>query len=204
MVFGKPKKVGMKPAKKVKVPKAETAAGEVNTIEEVASVEQQPPKRKSAKLETPPQSPRKATVPPSPGKQKINLLASELRFMNKLTGWYVKAVGDGENTFHMAKKVFHAKLNVIEKAARRKVKPITPRQELNRLWNAESTLHKAHVCFVLVREQAALECVKQRDCHLVLLEAKLRRMSSRLKKQSPKQKGVMGSPIARFKCMHRK
>ena len=42
MVFGKPKKVGMKPAKKVKVPKAETAAGEVNTIEEVASVEQQP------------------------------------------------------------------------------------------------------------------------------------------------------------------
>ena len=41
----------MKPAKKFNVPKAETAAGEVNTIEEVAPVEQQPQKRKRAKLE---------------------------------------------------------------------------------------------------------------------------------------------------------
>jgi hypothetical protein len=121
MVFGKPTLFGMKPAIKFKVPKAETAAGEVNTIEGVAPVEQQPQKRKSAKLETPPPSPRKATVPPSPGKQKINHLASVLRFMNKMAMETAKAVGDGENTFDMAKKLFLAKLNVIEKAARRKV-----------------------------------------------------------------------------------
>ena len=204
MAFGHAKKVGMKPAKKAKVTKAETVAGEVNTFEEVAPVEQQRQKRKSAKLETPPPSPRKATVPPSPGKQKINHLGEVLRFANKMAMESAKAVGDGEKNFDMAKKLFNAKLNVIEKAARRKVKPITPRQELNRLWRAESTLHKAHVCFVLVREQAALACVKQRDVHIVLLEAKLRRMSSRLKKRCPKRSGVMGSPIARFKCMPKK
>ena len=70
--------------------------------------------------------------------------------MNKMAMVAAKAVGDGRKTFDTAKKLFHAKLNVIEKAARRKVKPITPRQELNRLWNAESALHKAegtsHIC----------------------------------------------------------
>ena len=54
MAFGHAKKVGMKPAKKAKVTKAETVAGEVNTFEEVAPVEQQRQQRKSAKLETPP------------------------------------------------------------------------------------------------------------------------------------------------------
>ena len=98
----------------------------------------------------------------------------------------------------MAQKLCNAKLNVIEKASRHKVKPITPVQQLNRLWRAESTLHKAHACFELIRKQAALACVKQRDVHLDLLEAKLRRMSSRLKKRWPVTKWRYGQPDCTF------
>ena len=59
---------------------------EVNTIEEVTLVEQQPRQRKRAKLETPPNSPRKAPVPPSPGKQEVNHL-SWRRCCSSQTRW---------------------------------------------------------------------------------------------------------------------
>jgi hypothetical protein len=56
MAFGKPKKIGMKPSKKAKVPKAETAAAEVSSMEALPPAEQQPRLRKPVSHETPPSS----------------------------------------------------------------------------------------------------------------------------------------------------
>ena len=56
MAFGKKKSAGMKRAKKKTVQEVETVAVGVKGMKEVAPAEERAPRRKSAKLETPPMS----------------------------------------------------------------------------------------------------------------------------------------------------
>ena len=126
MAFGKTKKgncVGMKTKKNKNVPQAATVAGEVNTIEEVAPVEQQRRRRKSAKLETPPHSPIKARVPPSQDKIKMNAFAACAReFMRNAHG-YSLALKKMEKEHLLKQKLFRAKLNKIGKLGSKEGKP---------------------------------------------------------------------------------
>lgn len=195
MAFGKPKKVGMPKRRKTKVVAAPAVAEEVVPIESnvPAGVEASPPRAPK------PEPPAAARVLPSPGKKKINHLAQLLRFAKADAMGMAKAVGDMETKFEVAKKVFNAKMKNIEKLSSRKQNPITPRQQLNRLWDAERALQKEHLAFVYMREAAALACCKARDMLIVLLEHKLKRMS-RVRPCKRRNRGAgFGSPSARIK-----
>ena len=89
MAFGKGKSVGMKRAKKKPLPEAETVAARVKGMEEVVPAQERAPRRKSAKLETPPASPGKARVPPSPCKIRLNAFAAcarEFKMVDLMVG----------------------------------------------------------------------------------------------------------------------
>lgn len=70
------------------------------------------------------------------------------------------AVGDGEQALAIAKKLMHGKLTAIEKLAARKLNPMpirnTPRQELNRIWNASDANQKVVLRLHVLRWCAAL------------------------------------------------
>ena len=72
------------------------------------------------------------------------------------------AVGDGEQALAIAKKLMHGKLTAIEKLAARKLNPMpirnTPRQELNRIWNASDAYQKVVLRLHVLRWRAALGC----------------------------------------------
>ena len=146
-----------------------------------------------------------ARVPPSPGKQQVNGATMVLKWAKQDAHAMFLEVGAQEKAFEVAKNVFHAKLGAIERATRPgKKKQITPRQELNRLWMAERSLQKAHVVFVLVREEAAKADCRAADAMIELLQLKLRRMS-RVGVWWQKKRGLgLASPTARFKFGLRK
>ena len=203
MAFGKGKSVGMKRAKKQTVPEAETVAGELNTIEEVAPVEQQPHRRKSAKLATPPPSPVKARVPPSLNKIKMNAFAACAREIKMQAKWKASALKNMEKEHLVKQRLFYIKVNKIGKLGSRKVNPITPRQELNRLAMAERGWFQDVLKLHVMRWHAAMADACGKDAKIDWLEEKLRRMSRQQHRAKGKRSGVLGSPIARFKFMSR-
>ena len=121
MVFGKPKQVGMQPVKKANVPGRSI------------------PLRRSPWSSNSPDNANAQSWRPLQTHLAKHLCRHHLASKRSTTSAGVGVAvhkqdghaggqgGNRENAFDMAKKVFHAKLNVIEKAARRKVKPITPR-----------------------------------------------------------------------------
>ena len=67
------------------------------------------------------------------------------------------------------------KCEAIDRAGKRKRKPLAPYKVLNKLWAAESALKEAHLRHVVSRWKTALDTVKLRDAQNVVLHAKLRR-----------------------------
>jgi len=204
MAFGKGKRVGMKRAKKMTVPEAETVAARVKGMEEVAPAEERAPRRKSAKLETPPMSPVKARVPPSPNKIRLNAfaaVASEFKMQAVVAAMVLRE----EEKKHLVKeRLYDAKMNKISKLGSRKLNPITPRQELNRLWKAETAFLMDVLKLHIMKWHVAQKAERAKDAQIDLLQEKLRRMSLQCRRSKGKRSGVLGSPIARFKCMSRK
>eukprot|EP00966_Prymnesium_polylepis_P027767 641772-Prymnesium_polylepis.1 len=145
-----------------------------------------------------------ARVPPSPGKQQVNRAAGALKWAKQKAHAKALAVGDAEKRFWAAKATFKSKLDAIERATRGKTKRLTARQELNRLHLAERALQQAHLEFLYVREECALECVRARDVMIALLELKLRRMSRVRPRGRMKRGPGLASPTKRFKFGLRK
>ena len=204
MAFGKGKSVGMKRAKKQTVQEAETVAVGVKGMEEVAPAEERAPRRKSAKLETPPMSPVKARVPPSPCKIRLNAFAACAREFKMEAVVAAKVLREAEKKHLVSRRLYHAKLNKIGKLGSRKLNPITPRQELNRLWKAESAWSMDVLTLHVMRWKTAQAAMLGKDTQIDLLQEKLRRMSLQRRRSKGKRSGVLGSPIARFKFMSRK
>ena len=199
MAFGKPKKLGMKPPKKAKVPKAETAAAEVSSMEAVPPAEKQPRLRKTVSHETPPSSPVRARVPPSPGKLKVNASAAWARDRRMSAAVYARFVRRGESKYELAVRIYEAKMNKISALGARKNNPITPRQELNRLWKAQNEWWTALNLLNTKKLLHADAVVEAKDALIELLEKKLRRALSQKRRGKGKRGGVFGSPSAHFK-----
>ena len=100
-------------------------------------------------------------------------------------------------------RIFHIKVNKIGKLGSRKVNPITPRQELNRLAMAERGWLQDVLKLHVMRWHAAMADACGKDAKIDWLEEKLRRMSRQQHRAKGKRSGVLGSPIARFKFMSR-
>ena len=93
------------------VPEAETVAARVKGMEEVAPAQERAPRRKSAKLVTPPVSPGKARVPPSPCKIRLNAFAACAREF-KMQAVVAAMVLREEEKKHLVKeRLYDAKMN---------------------------------------------------------------------------------------------
>ena len=71
------------------------------------------------------------------------------------------------------------KCEAIDRAGKRKRKPLAPYKVLNKLWAAESALKEAYLRHVVSRWKTALDTVKLRDAQNVVLHAKLRRAAGK-------------------------
>jgi hypothetical protein len=76
-------------------------------------------------------------VPPSLDKIKMNAFAAFARECMRNAYGYELALKEMEKEHLLKQRLFRAKLNKIGKLGSRKVNPITPRQQLSRLANAE-------------------------------------------------------------------
>ena len=99
-------------------------------------------------------------MPPSQDKIKMNAFAACAReFMRNAHG-YSLALKKMEKEHLLKQKLFRAKLNKIGKLGSRKVNPITPRQELSRLANAEKEWLKDVLTLIAVCD--AMACSTER------------------------------------------
>jgi len=131
MVFGRPKKVGMKRAKKKKVPARESAPDNDDSMD-IEEDEVRPP--------SPAPGPRRAA--PSPGSVKRNAAKKECDELLVELEAYKELDADAAKELTMQKHLYKAKMQRIDKAQAGK-RHGSPFAELERIYKAELELSQA-------------------------------------------------------------
>ena len=84
-----------------------------------------------------------------------------------------------DEEWQVAVRIYEAKNNAIERAAKRKKDALAPQKVLNKLWDNDSFIKEAeieHLCLALAASRAS---VAARDAEIELLKLQMRRMSRR-------------------------
>ena len=163
--------VGMPKRRKKKVVAVQAAASEQAAANSVSMTEKPPPASPQLKPATLP----KRAPPPSPGALKLKELdaaaAKAARELREAQASEQHAAFE----FASAKKIYSAKLSSIDKAMKRKRRPLGRRKALNKLWDADIALRTAHHMHTQFQLMAARQLVKLRDAQNSVLNSKLRR-----------------------------
>ena len=183
--------VGMPKRKKKKVQAAAAVATEPAAAPAAAVAEMPPPpspKRRAAP------SPARAP-PPSPGAVKLKELEAAAAKAARVLRLTHSDEQKAEKAFILAVNLFGPKNNSIEKAGKRKRKPLSAWKALNKLWAAESEVKGAQLLLYQCMWRTAVDTVKLRDAQNAVLRAKLRRKSQsrRVRAWNPQGRGVVAA-----------